>query len=405
MAGTHNSLMADAPSGGVTDIPGRMEEFGFSPDDLEWVHQRMAHHLSGSAQTIDQYVRAHCIALAGTVMRRRRAYLDTCYWIRLRHAQMGRDAAAVDHQLLAALRSRVRDGSLVCPISDATFYELHSQSDDTTRIATAELIDELSDGVAIITQHDRMATELAGMLHRRAGLETFDPSALVWVPISAVLGEQHPVMAGVPADVLLALQKGFYDLMSRMRLADATRLTGAMPREARFADDIARDLQVANEQHAGEHGSFDALRLAELDGSMDLFVDAAISILRVLASRTQDLIPLLADDRLAADVAPQLLRALVRVDEFPHDCPSLFVKATCYAVVRWDQRRVFQSNDIMDFNHASAALPYCDGFFTERALRSMLQQRNTGLTDLYSCAVFSDPALALAWIESSSGSV
>ncbi|MDZ7631314.1 MAG: hypothetical protein U5K74_08195, partial [Gemmatimonadaceae bacterium] len=149
----------------------------------------------------------------------------------------------IGDQLLAALRSRVRDGSLLCPISDATFYELHSQSDDTTRIATAELIDELSDGVAIITQHDRMATELAGMLHRRAGLETFDPSALVWVPISSVLGAQHPVMAGVPADVLLAVQKGLYDLLSRMRLADATRLTGAMPRGARFADDIARDLR------------------------------------------------------------------------------------------------------------------------------------------------------------------
>lgn len=386
----------------MTNSSGGMEEFGFTAEDLDWVRQRMAHHLGGSAQTIDQYVRAHCIGLAGTVMRRRRAYLDTCYWIRLRDAQMRRDVAAVDHQLLAALRSRVRDGSFLCPISDATFYEVHSQSDDTTRVATAELIDELSAGVAITTQHDRMATELAGMLHRRAGLETFEPSALAWVPISAVLGEQHPVIAFVPDDVQLALQKGYYDLMCRMRLADATRLTGAIPREARFADDVARDLQAANEDHAGEHGTFDALRLAELDGSMDLFVDAAISILRVLASRTQGRVPLLTDDRLATDVATQLLRALARVTEFPHDCPSLFVKATCYAAVRWDQLRVFQSNDMMDFNHASAALPYCDGFLTDRALRAMLQQRNTRLAELYPCAVFSDPTLALAWIESSS---
>lgn len=93
---------------------------------------------------------------------------------------------------------RARDGSLLCPSSDATFYEVHKQSDDATRIATAELTDELSAGVAITTQQVRMATELARMLHRPAGLETLDRSALAWVPISTVLGEQHPVSAAFP---------------------------------------------------------------------------------------------------------------------------------------------------------------------------------------------------------------
>jgi hypothetical protein len=237
-----------------------MEEFGFTADELDWVHQRMAHHSGNSAQSIDEYVRAQCIRLAATVMRRRRVYLDTCYWIRLRDADLGRKVAAGDQQLLAALRSHVREGRLLCPINDATIYEVHKQSDDSTRGATAELIDELSTGVAIRTQRDRMATELARMLHRRAGLDTLDSSLPAWVPVSTVLGEQHPVTAAFPDDVQLALQKGVYDLMSRIRLSDMTRLTGKVPRDEQHSDRVARDLHAANQQHAGEHATFDARR-------------------------------------------------------------------------------------------------------------------------------------------------
>ena len=220
------------------------------------------------------------------------------------------------------------------------------------------------------------------------------------MPVSTVLGEQHPISAAFPDDVQLALQKNFYDLMSRVRLSDMTRVTGKMPRDEQLSDQVARDLHAANQQHAGQHATFEALRLAELDGGMDLFVDDAMSMLRAIAVRSEGRMPLLSDDRHSADVVAHILRVLVRTDEFPHDCPSLYVKATCYAAVRWDQGRVFRVNDMMDFNHASAALPYCDGFFTESSLRALIHQRHTKLSELFPCAVISDATKALEWIES-----
>lgn len=218
--------------------------------------------------------------------------------------------------------------------------------------------------------------------------------------VSTVLGEQHPVSAAFPDDVQLALQKGLYDLMSRLRLEDMTRLTGKMPRDGNLSDQVARDLHAANQQHAGVHATFEALRLAELDGGIDLFVDDAMSMLRVIAARSEGRIPLLNNDRQSADVVAHILRALVRTDEFPHDCPSLYVKATCYAAVHWDQHRVFRANDMMDFNHASAALPYCDRFITESSLRALIHQRHTKLSELFPCAVISDATRALEWVES-----
>jgi hypothetical protein len=188
--------------------------------------------------------------------------------------------------------------------------------------------------------------------------------------------------------------------MSRIRIADMTRLTGKMPRDEHRTDQFARDLHAANQQYAGEHATFEALRLAELDGVIDLFVDDAMSMLSVVAARSEGRIPLLNNDRQSTDFVARILRALVRSDEFPHDCPSLYVKATCYAAVRRDQHRVFRANDMMDFNHASAALPYCDGFFTESPLRTLIQQRHTRLSEVFPCAVFSDPTLAVEWIES-----
>jgi len=245
-----------------------------------------------------------------------------------------------------------------------------------------------------------MATALARLLYRRAGRQTHDRADLACVPVSAVLGALRPVSDAFPADVHLALQKSFFDLMSRMRLAAMTRRLGRRPRAHELSDQVARDLHTRNQQHAGEHATFEAPRLAELDGGIDRFVDDAMSMRRVIAARSEGRIPLLNSDRQSADVVAYVLRALVRTDEFPHDCPSLSVNATCHAAVRWGQQRVFRVNDMMDCNHASAALPYCDGFFTESSLRALIHQRHTKLSELFPCAVISDATTALDWVES-----
>jgi hypothetical protein len=50
----------------------------------------------------------------------------------------------------------------------------------------------------------------------------------------------------------------------------------------------------------------------------------------------------------------------------------------------------FEENDFYDFEHAAAALAYCDAFLTERFLNSLANGRHTGLCDINSCRVTAD---------------
>ena len=48
-------------------------------------------------------------------------------------------------------------------------------------------------------------------------------------------------------------------------------------------------------------------------------------------------------------------------------------------------------------HHAAAALVYCDAFFTERSLATMITQRHVALDLFYDCFVTDDPDQAVSW--------
>jgi hypothetical protein len=56
---------------------------------------------------------------------------------------------------------------------------------------------------------------------------------------------------------------------------------------------------------------------------------------------------------------------------------TLHIHAALHAAFRWDKARRFTSNNLYDFEHASAALAYCQLFFTEDWLHSTITARHT----------------------------
>ena len=77
---------------------------------------------------------------------------------------------------------------------------------------------------------------------------------------------------------------------------------------------------------------------------------------------------------------------------------TLHIDASLHAAFRWDKKRKLRSNDLDDFTHAKAALAYCNAFFTERSLRSLITSKHLALDKLYDChvAATEDEALACA---------
>lgn len=104
------------------------------------------------------------VALAASVLKRRRVYLDTRYWIFLRDAVAGRAQRREHTELLEILRSGVAAGRFICPLNDSTFFELTRQRDTGLLLAAARLMDELSLGVTIQNGLERVRTEVRDFL-------------------------------------------------------------------------------------------------------------------------------------------------------------------------------------------------------------------------------------------------
>ena len=139
--------------------------------DTERLKASFARHRADPGVSIDQHEKNRRVELSGDVLKRERIYLDLKFWLLLRDVVLGRRDDPDLVRLLELLRRSVRDRSRICPISDVAFLELLKQQDGHTRSATAELIDELSEGVTLAHQEQRMANEVARFLYACCGRE------------------------------------------------------------------------------------------------------------------------------------------------------------------------------------------------------------------------------------------
>ena len=79
--------------------------------------------------------------------------------------------------------------------------------------------------------------------------------------------------------------------------------------------------------------------------------------------------------------------------------PSLIIGVGLHASVRQDIQRKFDPNDMSDFRHAQAALPYFDYFLTENNLRDLVTRNNIRFDTQYECVVASNPREAMDHIK------
>lgn len=73
--------------------------------------------------------------------------------------------------------------------------------------------------------------------------------------------------------------------------------------------------------------------------------------------------------------------------------------ATLHAAVRANRGRKFKPNDLPDFDHAAAAMGYCDAFFTDHKLCKLLTLPPVQLATFFGCRVLSEVRDAVQWLE------
>lgn len=345
--------------------------------------------------SLDRHTRSRLLELGAMLAPRKAIYLDLRFWILLRDA-IRTDGSDVAFRMLSALRALVKSGVAFCPISDSTFLELFKQTDGASRLATAELIDELSLGVTLIPFQLRVGTEISHYVHSAKPTASVHPlRELVWSKLSYVMGVFHPTHKALDGPTNVALQKAFFDHMwDNISLAQVcTQLGDAFVHEDPLHyRQTSASLNEQNQVHAADLKSFRKTYKDELIGVLDLFAGTLAQIMASMLPSEAGLLP--AEGSVErADVDRQCLSFLVGALDTERGrkaMRSLHINSLLHAAVRWNKKQALKPNDLFDFDHAVAAIGYCDGFFTDGPLRAMLSRRDLGLKEDFGCFVSSD---------------
>lgn len=360
----------------------------------------ISHHLHTPGISLQSHLRQKQLDLARDIQAAKKVYLDTKFWLLLRDARLGRNVGSDTVALLRLLQESVDRGSVVCPISADTFIEVFRQTDRDTLRTCIKLIDDLSKGTAIILLMDRIALEVHHFLRRNAN----GPSAvyrvedLIWTKVPYVLGFCTPVSQSLPPEIDLAMQKAFLDQLWVTKMTEMLDIMGDDNRLPSNAfPDISDQLNRGKLDHRHENNSFKQLFLSELWGVLDLYAPCFSDIMaRIYERDTGQHVS--AEEKTKAEsgrMVAKLIYEAFRHNKLTCELPSLRLGAGFHAAVRWDRNRKFKANDLPDFRHAVAAIPYCDFFLTEHSLRHLVSDRNLRLESLFPCRTFSDAASAV----------
>ena len=357
-------------------------------------------HVQSSHVTFSEHVRKFELRLGESIAHRERIYLDTNFWILLREAnRKGNSSRATT--LLALLRRAVSDGKVVCPISCSIFVELMRQSWLSSRIDTARIIDELSLGITVVGFEERVAAEIEHLICFAANLNHgFTIGHAVWRKLSYILGITNFQNVAMEPKTDLAIQKAFFDHMCSYSLEEVVMTIGEewVADEDHASSASSIDKQIA--AHADELRSFEQAYDAEVRGVVNEVGDITLDIVRAIARDQQKRFAGMdyEQETEAKNRWKNLLCVVLEKDKARHLLPTLHIRASLYAALRWDKKRNFRSNDLWDFSHAEAGLGYCSAFFTDKSLHSIITQRHLGLDRVYGCRVGSSVEEAIEYV-------
>lgn len=367
----------------------------FTEAERKRVRERWDYHASTPHISADDHERRRRLALTEEIKPRTKVYLDQNFWIDLVRAREGR-SGPTEVALLETLQMKVAQGTIVCPAGEAVFAELMKNRSMDARLQVAALVEELSCGVAIQNVWDRVHHEFAAVMLPD---KTIPPREYVWTKLPFIYGHPRP-QPKVPPETLLIMQKGFFDTMWYQPFTEIVQLAGDDLRDTRDYETTASRINDDSIQFEHELKSYQDAFEAEARGSAFHLQDAEIlKILRDVGASQGVPYPDMTQKQRSDLIS--MARHIVgtglanRTPAAVDKMRSLMVMTCLHATFRWDMknsgknrkggRTTIKGNDLFDFDHAAAAIGYCDYFFTERQLYRRLTRPEVGIETIYPC--------------------
>jgi hypothetical protein len=343
-----------------------------------------------------EFVRQKQIELAGLIATRVPVFLDMNFWIAAREAHFGQSNDASAIALYRALEHAVETEKVFCPITADLLDELSKQN-EAIRPRTIAVFERLSLGVCLVPHHERTAIEVeALMASAYPGAEPVQRP--VWTSFAFIYGYEDlrpPIAASEITDDLLCRMAEKAWMMPPSDLAASLPFDAEQVRAE--AEDKASRLNAENLRHAQQIDSLKTAMRVELEGVCSLIERIAenemLRIARAVGASFERSVP--SEPAGAGKIIGRMIAKALENPQHRLSFGSLYVPAAVHAAIRWQKKRKISANDIFDFRHAAAALPYCRAFFTDGPLRTLICSGTTALDKEYDCRVVSDMENAL----------
>ncbi|MCW8831615.1 MAG: hypothetical protein OQK32_08875 [Gammaproteobacteria bacterium] len=339
--------------------------------------------------SVDQYVRKKQVELSEYVSGYKTIYLDTNFWLTLRDVVTGELKDAESIQYYDLVTSLAKKGTCIFPISGNTFAEI-LKSDIDTLDHVVYLIDTLSQGVSIMSYDERVRMELMYFIYDKLGKDTYLPNEIVWTKLVYSLGYLDPVNDNIDPSLDAHIRKSFFDHMWQTPLCSivAKLKDSGKLKQKSFLDNSAK-LNEGKFAHAHENKSFKQMFLSELAGMLDVYKPVIQDAMLYIYEKETGVSPSIKDIESSNNclLTVNMIYNLFRLNKITTELPSYRITSGLYAAVRWDTNQKFHKNDIVDIGHASAALPYCDYYFSERKFAHLITQKQMSYNKVYDCQV------------------
>jgi hypothetical protein len=363
-----------------------MDHIENAPDTLEF-------HRAHPQTSFGTHVKRRKLALSQYVLTKKRIYLDQKYWIYCRDAALGRPQNPAHVELLSLLRRVVSGGGALCPVAHPVLEETFKQNDPETRMATAKVIDELSDGVAIEPLNTLTQMELQHFLHSttRPSGALHAANELVWTWPSWVMGLLKPYSKAFDEATNLAIQKAFFDTTTCMPFSSLVEsLDGAPLSDFPYdTEESQRARTDETRQHKHEFKTFEDVFLIEVAGGLDALKDQIEEATAHIVALRMGRRPTQAEIENSRGTRPNLSDVICSAFKFNKvgkALPSIRIMSGIQAAIRY-RDQPYKKGDMHDHLHACIALPYCNFFLTEKNLGNLLTHPPLQYDELYQCRV------------------
>lgn len=317
----------------------------------------------------------------------KKVYFDINYWIRIRDAHFKRTNDSNIVRLYELIFKLVEDEKVICPVSPVIFDEVLKQIGNPEFLESIKIIEFLSKNVLAVTEEELVFLQYKSIFNSYLKQEDReDFKEFVWTKAIDAFGHQIPPTQLIAKDKNedVGLYKKYLDDSWDQSITDliSKSAIGSKNSNADYKQyEAVSRLNRNNEEHKHEFNSFDSLFETERLGTLDAYKFVSWWAFEDTLNNFENNY----SEEKKVRVFEKLMKKSV---DSKGQVPALVeIPAGIHTLIRYENWKYKDFNDIFDYHHSYTAIPFFDYFFTEKKLTNLVNHKRLQFGKKFNCTI------------------